>query len=152
MDYERLADELMQVHSELLRDPANRRTGRMFRGECFVLNYLLTDAGRIHPKEISVKMDVSSARIAALLGRLEKKGYIARSLDPEDSRQVVVTLLEPGRREAERAKAEGQRCMAKMLERLGEEDAREYVRIQKKILRGFTACAGEADRAEPPKG
>ena len=83
-------------------------------------------------------MGVSTARIAALLSRLEEKQYISRASDPSDNRQVIVTLLPQGLALIQRIRNEVIAAVVRMLERLGPEDAREYIRIQKKILSGIT--------------
>ena len=83
-------------------------------------------------------MVVSTARIAALLSRLEEKQYISRASDPSDNRQVIVTLLPQGLALIQRIRNEVIAAVVRMLERLGPEDAREYIRIQKKILSGIT--------------
>ena len=135
MDYQALANELLAIYAGLMHDQASRRVSQMIRGEHFVLNYLFMHSGQAQPKELSVVMDVSTARIAVLLNRLEEKGFVARTVDPEDNRRVIVTLLEPGRQEVDRTRTEVRGCMADMLERLGPEDAEAYLRIQKKLAR-----------------
>ena len=135
MDYQALANELLTIYAGLMHDQASRRVSQMIRGEHFVLNYLFMNSGQAQPKELSMAMDVSTARIAVLLNRLEEKGFVLRTADPEDNRRVIVTLLEPGRQEVERTRTEVRGCMAEMLERLGPEDAEAYLRIQKKLAR-----------------
>lgn len=135
MDYQAMADELLTAYAGVTRARSSRRVSQMIRGEHFALNYLFTHDGRAQPKELSAGMDVSTARIAVLLNRLERKGFVARTADPEDNRRVIVTLLEPGRREVERTRAEVRDCVTGMLEQLGPEDAEACVRIYKKIVR-----------------
>ncbi len=94
-DYEGLATELLQVNGALLQLPALHLQVRLNQGEPFVLNYLLLHH-QAHPVELSRSGAVSSARIAALLGRLEDKGYITRGPDPLNNRQVIVTLSPKG--------------------------------------------------------
>ena len=122
----------------MLQEPAKQKISKMPRGEVFVLNYLMTHQNQAHPAEISRSMVVSTARIAALLSRLEEKQYISRASDPSDNRQVIVTLLPQGLALIQRIRNEVIAAVVRMLERLGPEDAREYIRIQKKILSGIT--------------
>ena len=82
-DYEGLATELLQVNGALLQLPALHLQVRLNQGEPFVLNYLLLHH-QAHPVELSRSGAVSSARIAALLGRLEDKGYITRGAGPPE--------------------------------------------------------------------
>ncbi len=137
-EYEELATELLRLNIGMLQEPAKQKISKMTRGEVFVLNYLMTHQNQAHPAEISRSMVVSTARIAALLSRLEEKQYISRASDPSDNRQVIVTLLPQGLALIQRIRSEVIAAVVRMLERLGPEDAREYIRIQKKILSGIT--------------
>lgn len=137
-EYEELATELLRLNIGMLQEPAKQKISKMTRGEFFVLNYLMTHQNQAHPAEISRSMVVSTARIAALLSRLEEKQYISRASDPSDNRQVIVTLLPQGLALIQRIRNEVIAAVVRMLERLGPEDAREYIRIQKKILSGIT--------------
>lgn len=137
-EYEELATELLRLNIGMLQEPAKQKISKMTRGEVFVLNYLMTHQNQAHPAEISRSMVVSTARIAALLSRLEEKQYISRASDPSDNRQVIVTLLPQGLALIQRIRNEVIAAVVRMLERLGPEDAREYIRIQKKILSGIT--------------
>ena len=131
--YEQLADELIRTQMDLLRVPARRQMVRLNRGEQFVLQYLFVHESSAHPGELSRSLAVSTARIAALLGAMEEKGLIARSPDPEDSRQVIVTLLPAGAQAIRALRAQARDAVARLLEKLGPEDAAEYLRIQKRI-------------------
>lgn len=133
MDYTALAAQLISVQADLLQVPANQQLSKMVKGELFVLNYLLTHEKIIHPKELSEKMSVSTARIASLLNHMEEKNLVARTADPHDNRQVVVLLTEEGKHQIRQIRANVISRIAAMLESLGPEDAREYIRIQEKI-------------------
>lgn len=137
-EYEELAVELLRLNIGMLQEPAKQKISKMTRGEFFVLNYLMTHQNQAHPVEISRSMMVSTARIAALLSRLEEKQLISRTIDPENNRQVIVTLLPQGLTLIQRIRNEVITASVRMLERLGPEDAREYIRIQRKILSGIT--------------
>ena len=95
--YEQLANELVQVNEALLHQPAQDLLSKLSRGEHFVLNYLLTHYGQAHPTDLSRHMVVSTARIAALLNRMEEKGLIRRTTDENDQRQKRVSATEKGR-------------------------------------------------------
>ena len=96
MDYSLLAGQLLSVQANLLQVPAYQQLSKMVRGELFVLNYLATHKTAIHPKELSKKMAVSTARVTFLLHHMEEKGLIARSSDLSDNRQIFVRLTENG--------------------------------------------------------
>lgn len=79
-------------------------------------------------------MGVSSARIAALLKHLEQKGWISRSADEHDERRVNVLLTDAGRELINSRRRDAIERVSAALRELGEEDAREYVRLQQKML------------------
>ena len=133
MDYTALASQLLTVQANLLQVPVNQQLSKMVKGELFVLNYLLTHEKIIHPKELSEKMSVSTARIASLLNHMEEKNLVIRSSDPDDSRQVVVVLTEAGKKQIHQVRDVVISRAAAMLESLDPEDAKEYIRIQEKI-------------------
>jgi len=137
MDYTALANELLSVRASLLQVPASQQISKMVKGELFVLNYLATHEKIIHPKELSEKMAVSTARIASLLNHMESKKLILRYADKDDNRQVIVILTEEGKQEIHRIRAEVISYVCAMLESLGPEDAEAYIRIQKKIWNNF---------------
>lgn len=137
MDYTALARELLSVRADLLQVPANQQMSKMVKGELFVLNYLATHENIIHPKELSEKMAVSTARIASLLNHMEEKKLIRRYTDQNDSRQVIVVLTEEGRNAIQKIRSEVISYVCAMLESLGPEDAANYVRIHNKIWNNF---------------
>lgn len=137
MDYNMLAIELLNARANLLQVPASQQLSKMVKGEYFVLNYMSTHKKIIHPKELSQKMAVSTARIASLLNHMEQKKLILRYPDPDDSRQIVVVLTDEGRNAIQVVRAEAVSHVSSMLESLGPEDAQAYIRIQKKIWDNF---------------
>ena len=137
MDYMKLANELIDVQELLIQVPARQKLTKMARGELFVLNYLAYHGSNIHPKELSEKMAVSTARIASLLNHLEQKKLIQRQVDPQDNRQIIVLLTQLGRQESYRVRSELLPDIAAMLEKLGPEDAESLIRIEQKIWTGF---------------
>lgn len=62
-------------------------------GICF---YLTNYPDGINSGELSDKLDVSTARIAFALNKLEDKGYISRTSNAEDKRKVNVCLTDDG--------------------------------------------------------
>ena len=121
MNYAALANELLGVRANLLQVPASQQLSQM------------THEAIIHPKELSEKMAVTTARIASLLNHMEEKQLICRYPDPDDSRQIVVVLTQEGKEAIQQIRARVISCVSDMLEELGPEDAEAYIRIQKKI-------------------
>lgn len=129
MDYTELAVELIQKMKVLHRAKSQKNMNGALQGEQFVLHYLLHQGGDVLPGEISNEMDVSSARVATALNSLENKGLITRQIDKSDRRRIIVSLTAKGRDAAKKHKQAIVQEMAEVLALLGEEDAKEFIRI-----------------------
>ncbi|MBQ9979911.1 MAG: transcriptional regulator [Oscillospiraceae bacterium] len=134
MDYYALAEELMQLRVSSEQIQLERSLSCMTKGELFVLNYLYSHQKVAYPKELSKSMLVSTARIAAILNHLQKNGYIERTTDPRDNRQIIVTLTKAGEQMVKGRRAETLQVAVDFLRQLGPEDAAEYIRLQRKIM------------------
>lgn len=148
MEYRALAQELVGMRAELRRAGVERLVDRMAAGEQGALCLLLQNGEIAHPKDLSERMGVSTARVATMLGHLEERGLLTRSPDPADNRQTVVALTDRGVAFITAQREEALGLIAKLLERLGPEDAAQYVRIQKKLV----ACLAEETVNEEAKG
>lgn len=137
MYYQSLASELIRIRMNLLQVPASQKLSGILRGELFVLNYLYNRDERVHPKELSEKLSVSTARIASLLNHMEEKHLVVRETDLQDSRQVLVRLTPDGLDAIRRCRSDVLANVERMLEGLGPDDAREYIRIQEKIYNNY---------------
>ena len=138
MDYTVLAEKMLSVRARLSHMPAGETVIDACGGEFFALSLLLQSAPS-SPSELSRSMGVSSARIAALLKHLEQKGFVQRRTDEHDERRVIVSLTDSGRELIRERRREAIERVAAALRSLGEDDAREYVRLQQKMLEALTA-------------
>lgn len=134
MDYRSLAEKMLDIRARLSHLPVGSAVAEATGGEYFALSFLLTHGYKSCPSELSRSMGVSSARIAALLKHLEQKGWVSRCADPSDERRVRVSLTDAGRRMISKRREDALGRVARALESLGEDDAREYVRLQQKML------------------
>lgn len=133
MDYLEFAHELLEIRLKLIQVPVEQMLSKIERGEIFVLNYLLTHGEEIHPKELSVAMAVSTARISTLLSKLEEKKQVRRYVDDEDNRKVIVMLTEEGRQRIMQTREEMIPQICRFFEELGPEDSWAYLNVQKKL-------------------
>lgn len=130
-----MAAELLYIRAELLHVHANQMMDNFARGELFVLNYLAEHGGTAYPKDLSKEMGVSSARIAAILNQMGKKNWISRITDTIDLRQTIITLTDNGRQEIESRKEEIIDAVIQMIKNIGPDDAKELLRIERKIIK-----------------
>lgn len=133
MDYEDLAQKLLQSVMAMHQSRPHKKMYEAMQGEMVVLNLLHMEGDEMLPGMIGKKMKVSSARVATVLNSLEKKGFITRSTSPSDRRKTPVALTEKGKDFAKEHRAVMTQNTANVLSLLGEEDAREYVRISQKL-------------------
>lgn len=131
--YEMLACELMQALDQHKKGPPHEEVSATMRGEMAVLRLLMMQGEPMTAGELSRTLSMTTSRIAAVLGSLEKKGLLMRMPDETDRRRVLAALTEQGRAECKARRAHALRDMTAMLTRLGEEDAVHFVRIMKRI-------------------
>ncbi len=134
MDYSKMAAELLKKMHSMHRNQKQKQMGDFLRGESFVLQYLHLNNGNALPSEISDSMSVSTARTTATLNSLEDKGMITRTIDAKDRRRIVVELTQAGKDVALEQQSKMHKAAARMLSSLGEEDAKEYIRIMGRII------------------
>ena len=138
MDYQAMAEELLEIQISVQLASINQRISKLSQGMYFALQYLLAHGGAAHPRELSQGMSVSSARVAALLNRMEEQGLIKRSADAKDNRQIITSITEKGIGMLEKTRRQLLDDMAKTLEAIGPEDTLTYLRIRHKIAELLT--------------
>ena len=129
MDYTELSRELMKTLHTYYHIQMQRKLNNAAHGEAFALQYIYVNNGMTMPSEIKTAMSVSSARIATVLNGLEDKGLITRQVDSKDRRRTILKLTPEGEKKAIEAEQKLLKTIIKTLEFLGEEDAKDCVRI-----------------------
>jgi len=133
MDYSELALELLNKMQSFHRATPQKYINEALQGEAFVLYCIDLYGDDVQPGSISHKMDVSSARMAAALNSLENKGFITRQIDLSDRRKVLIRLTPAGKEQAGRNRQKVMEAITQVLQFLGEQDAREYIRIMGRL-------------------
>ena len=124
-----LFNQLKPTNARSLTDVLNNFS----RGEVGVLNYLVFDKGEATAGELSEKLNVSTARVASVLNSLESKEYVTRKVDSLDKRKTLVVITEKGKDLAISTKKEIINMLLKIIDEVGYDDIKEYVRILQKI-------------------
>lgn len=130
MDYRELALQMLenwQMHSKVAYKSFNKLDSNSIILICIEQNPEAT------PKAIGELLGVSPPRITKALGELAQEGLIVRETSDEDRRHVLLGLTELGKEHLINQREEYVKTMCKLLEALGEQDAKDYVRIQLKI-------------------
>lgn len=126
------AKELFQYINLFQRGPA-KLVQDVSQGERAMLGWIVSQRKEITPTQLSIDLEISTARVANTLNSLEKKGYIARMHDHEDRRKVYVRPTAEGESFAVEVENKAVENMKQLLGDLGERDAEDYVRIMRKI-------------------
>jgi len=134
MYMEVIAEQLLQLMEGMPRKAPQNWLADFSRGELFLLNHLNSNKGIGCPSEMSEAMQASRARIAAALNGLERKGWITReSATDGDLRRKLVRLTPEGAKHIKEFRKKALENITKLLTKLGEQDATEYLRITQRM-------------------
>ncbi len=134
MEYLDLARRLAALNKKMLKIPAYVKMTESNRGEGVLLSYLARHCGKATPAELSGDLQVSSARIAALLNKMERKHLVKREKHLQNSRNVMVRLLPAGQERYEQQREEFFEKTMDFFHRLGEERAVLFVELQEELM------------------
>lgn len=132
MELEEMARELFRYTSAFQRGPRRKMT-EISQGEMAMLLYLIRIDAPTTPTALSNCFHLSTARVTNILNSLERKGYVGRTRDERDRRRVIVRVTEAGKDYAAERYQDAIADLMELLTMLGEADAREYLRLMKKI-------------------
>ena len=103
------------------------------RGFGFVLSYLEQADKEVNAGDLSKNLNVSTARIAALLKKMEQNGLITRRTSPKDARRTVVEITPSGIALVDRMREQTLHRMELLLTQVSKEDLETYIRISRQI-------------------
>ena len=139
MNYEEVAKEFFRLRQSVRQSNAEKHMDMLSKGEGIMLECVENNGGVIMPGEIAKIVGVSTARVAKFLNSAESKGYILRKNVEGDRRKVNVVLTDAG---FEKVRREREKMLARLtlfLEKLGEEDTENFIRIMKKMQEIFNS-------------
>ena len=133
-EYKELADEFFDKLYLFKNINHQKEIDVSLKGEVFTLLYLYKEGDCKLPSDISCEMNISTARVTAILNTLEEKKMIERKIDDIDRRKIQVKLTNKGLKEAKKHNDKVINNLIDMFELLGKEDSEEFVRIITKIV------------------
>jgi MarR family transcriptional regulator, organic hydroperoxide resistance regulator len=133
MDYKTLANELFQNMIKTRKKAFHKKVDELSLGERKILGYLSFGKNGVTSGDISEHLNLSTPRVASALNSLSKKGFIERNKDEQDKRMVIVTITESGKCFVKEEHEEAMNMLEHILKKLGERDAKEFVRIITRI-------------------
>jgi MarR family transcriptional regulator, organic hydroperoxide resistance regulator len=133
MDYKALANELFDNLIKTRKMPFQKKVDELSHGERKILGYLTFGKNEVTSGVLSEHLNLSTPRVASALNSLAKKSFIERNKDENDKRMVIVTITDSGKRFVMEEHEEAMTMLEGILKKLGEQDAKEFVRIIKRI-------------------
>ncbi len=98
-----------------------------------ILKILNETDGKVTAGNLSEHMQVSTARIAVLLKKMEAKGLIEKVHDSADGRVVVVKLSNQGKELADKFKANLYDHIGEMIDKIGMDRMLEFAAVSNEI-------------------
>jgi DNA-binding MarR family transcriptional regulator len=135
-----------------------KRTGMMFSsgldihmGELIVMkaisSHISCSDRNVYVSDIQGSLYITKPAVSQLLNALEKKGYVRRRIDEDDRRKIAVTLTSKGRETLKRTTEDIDRMLGTVIVRLGEENARELIRLFTRLADIAEELKQEASKA-----
>ena len=106
-----------------------------FSGVFLLLKILRSKRKAMAAGELSSKMKVSSARMAAMLNNLSQKGYIKKEKTEDDGRKTIVTITKDGQNALAKREGKVVGLIDKLLKKLSSKDIKNLLDICKKLAR-----------------
>ncbi len=132
--YESLAREFFDALEHMPFVPPCDHVSETMRGEAAVMRLFMREARVLTPGDICSALNMSSSRVAAVLGSLARKGFLLREEDPRDRRRVPARLTPRGEAFCRAHQQRTVDSFAALLKQLGEADAEEFVRLLRRVV------------------
>lgn len=103
------------------------------QGETGTLLYLTFVKDGISSSELAENLEVSLPRITSVLNSLESKKLIKKETDAKDKRKTIIQITKMGKKLVLEKREEAIEKITKIIEKLEENEIKEYIRISQKI-------------------
>lgn len=136
MKYPNVTTELLQNLASLYALDMSAGIAELTQGELKLLNYLAThEEEQVLPSTLSTQLSLTTARIAAALNSLEKKGHVQRVPLQQDKRKIVVTLTPTGQEHLQAKYKKITKGLSRLVADMGKKDIKELNRILAQIIK-----------------
>jgi DNA-binding MarR family transcriptional regulator len=137
-----LTQDLTRVLAQFRRLSPPRGSFHGFKSGEFILLATLIDSippgsDSLKASELSNRLQVTPAAVTHLINDLEKAGHVERVSDPTDRRIVLIRPTAAGLQLTEAANAQFLEILRGLIEFLGEDDSREFIRLMSLAMTYF---------------
>ena len=147
MDTDNLVEKIFETFDSINIEVLFDKLKFSLKGENMLLSILNSLGGQGTVAEITQYFDFTPARLSALVKTLENKGYVKKIQNENDRRTSTIVLTSEGTLRYLSYREEAIKNALVILEELGEEDTREFLRIIKRVsdISGGFAVTDTAD-------
>lgn len=142
---EKLAKEVIRYVHSIGKYHPHKQINDSVRGENMALGFIKSEGGSTYPKDIELAMGISSARVAAIIKKLEKRELVTRTGDKIDRRKTLVSLTGKGEKVAKKTEDKIMYALGQMFDALGEEDSENFVRIIDKLIKNLPKISKDCE-------
>ena len=133
MERDVLAKKMMEAFDSINRQEFFERMKTTFKGENLILAILMEMGGKATPGELVKYTECTAARLTAIAKSLETKGLVKRIQNAEDKRSTIIEMTAEGITKFRNMQKEAVDNIFNLIEKLGENDAEEFIRLIKRL-------------------
>lgn len=133
MDKDILAKSLLDAFDSINKQELFEKMKIVFKGENLMLAILMDMGGKATPGELIKYTECTAARLTAVAKSLENKGFVKRIQNSEDKRSTIIEMTSEGIARFMLLQKESIERIFNLIEMLGENDAKEFVRLIKRL-------------------
>ena len=129
MDKDMLAESMIKAFDSINNQAIFERMKSGFKGENLILAMLMEMGGKATPGELMQSAECTAARLTAIAKSLENKGFVKRIQNVQDKRSTIIEMTADGINRFMNIQKEIIENIFNVIEKLGEKDAAEFVRL-----------------------
>ena len=133
MQSDKLTQQIFETFDNINVEVLFEKLKFSLKGENMLLSILNNLGGQSTISKITQNFGFTPARLSAVLKSLEAKGFVKRTANEEDRRKTTVELTAEGIMHHLRYREQAIKNALVMVEKLGEKDVSEFLRIITKI-------------------
>lgn len=133
MEIQKKAIELINKIASTRPFEILHRIDRRNEGMLFIINYINEKSSDVSAGELASALSVSTARVAVLLKKLEKKGYAKKYTNKKDGRITMVAITDKGIDFMNSEKEKNVIILTKLIDKIGFEELDSFIKTALKI-------------------
>ena len=133
MEKDILAKSMMDAFDSINKQELFEKMKITFKGENLMLAILMKMGGKATPGELIQYTECTAARLTAIAISLESKGFVKRIQNSEDKRSTIIEMTSEGISKFMLLQKEAIESILNLIEKLGEKDAREFIRLVQRL-------------------